>query len=72
MWEGLRNRLHNASTNLGGNKVTRKFTAYRPSPEEMVTQYVTVLITSRKKLIGTTENLTDDAMKTHCFTTLFI
>jgi len=36
----------------------------------MVTQYFTKLIAFRKKLIGTTENITDDAMKTHIFTTL--
>jgi hypothetical protein len=36
----------------------------------MVTQYSTKLIAFRKKLIGTTENITNDAMKTHIFTAL--
>jgi hypothetical protein len=47
----------------------RKFTTSRPSPDEMVTQYFTKLNTFRKKLIGTTENITDDTMKPHIFTT---
>jgi hypothetical protein len=47
-----------------------KFTASRPSQDETVTQYFTKLIAFRKKLIGTTENITDDAMKTHIITTL--
>jgi len=36
----------------------------------MITQYFAKLIAFCKKLIGTTKNLTDDAMKTHIFTTL--
>jgi hypothetical protein len=70
MWETLRDRLDNASTKLGRTQVLWKFTASRPSPDETVTQYFTKLIAFRKKLIGTTENITDDAMKTHIFTTL--
>jgi hypothetical protein len=35
-----------------------------------VTQYITKLITFGKKLISTTENITNDAMKTHIFTPL--
>ena len=70
MWEALRDRLDNASTKLGRTQVLRKFTASRPLADETVTQYFTKLIAFRKKLIGTTENITDDAMKTHIFTTL--
>jgi hypothetical protein len=70
MWEALRDRLDNASTKLGCTQVLRKFTASRPSPDETVTLYFTTLIAFHKKLIGTTENITDDAMKTHIFTTL--
>jgi len=70
MWETLRNRLDNTSTKLSRTQVLRKFTAARPSPDETVTPYFTKLIAFRKKLIGTTENITDDAMKTHIFTTL--
>jgi len=55
---------------LGCTQVLRKFTASRPSTDETVTQYFTKLIAFRKKLIGTTENITDDAMKTLIFTTL--
>jgi len=64
MWEALRDRLDNASRKLGRTQVLCKFTASRPSPDEMVTQYFTKLITFRKKLIGTTENITNDPMKT--------
>ena len=70
MWEALRDRLDNVSTKLGRTQVLQKFTSSRPSPDEMVTQYFTKLIAFCKKLIGTTENITDDAMKTHIFTTL--
>jgi hypothetical protein len=69
-WEVLRNSLENASTKLGRTQVLRKFTACRPSPDETVTHYFTKQIALRKKLIGTTENITDDVMKTHIFTTL--
>jgi hypothetical protein len=69
MWEALRDRLDNASMKLGRTQVLRKFTACRPSPDETVTQYFTKLITFRKRQIGTTEHITDDAMKTHIFTT---
>jgi hypothetical protein len=70
MWEALRDRLDNASTKLCRTQVLRKFTASRPSPDQTVTQYFTTLIAFCKKLIGTTENITDDARKTHIFTTL--
>jgi len=63
MRESLKDRLDNASTKLGCTQVLPKFTASRPSPDETVTQYFTKLIAIRKKLIGTTENITDDAMK---------
>jgi hypothetical protein len=70
MWEALRERLDNASTKLDRTQVLRDFTTSRPSPDETVTQYFTKQIAFSKKLIGTTENITDDAMKTHIFTTL--
>jgi hypothetical protein len=70
MWEALRNRLDNASTKLGRTQVLRKFTSSRPSPDAMVTLYFTKLMAFRNKLIGTTKNITDDAMKTQIFTTL--
>jgi hypothetical protein len=70
MWEALRDRLDNPSTKLGGTRVLRMFTASRPSQDEMVTQYFTKLIALRNKLIGTTENITDDAMQAHISTTL--
>jgi hypothetical protein len=55
---------------LGRTEVLQKFTAFRPSPDETVTQYFTKLFAFGKKLFGTTENITDDTMKTHIFTTL--
>jgi hypothetical protein len=48
----------------------QKFTVSRPSPDETMTQFLTTLIAFCKKWIGTTENITDDAMTTHIFTTL--
>jgi len=71
LWEALRDRLYNASTKLGRTQVKRKFTGSQPSPDKMVTQYFTKLIAFRKKLIGSTENITDDAMKIQIFTTQF-
>jgi hypothetical protein len=70
MWETLRDRLDNLSTKLGRTEVLRKFTATRPSPDETVTQYFNKQIAFGKKLIGTTENITDDAMKRPIFITL--
>jgi len=70
MWEERRDRLDNASTKLGRSQVLRKFTASRPSRDETVTQYFAKLITFHKKIIGTTENITDDTMKTQIFTNL--
>jgi hypothetical protein len=70
MWDALRDRLDNASTKLGRTQVLRKFTTFRPSPDETASQYFTKLIAFCKKLIGTTENITNDAMETHIFTTL--
>jgi hypothetical protein len=70
LWEAFRDRLDNAPMKLGWTQVLRKFTASRPSPEEMVTQYCTKSITFQMKLIGRTENITDDPMKTHINTTL--
>jgi hypothetical protein len=71
MWEARRDRFDNASTKLGHTQVLGKFTATRPSPDETGTQYFTKLIAFYKMLIGTTANITDDAMKTHIFTTLY-
>jgi hypothetical protein len=70
MWEALTNRLDNASTKLGRTQVLQKFTASRLSQDETVTQYFTKLIAFHQKLVNTTENITDDAIKTHLFTTL--
>jgi hypothetical protein len=70
MWEALRDRLGNASTKFDRPQVLRKFTTSRPLPGEKVTQYFNKLIAFRKKLIGTTENITDDVMKIHIFITL--
>jgi hypothetical protein len=70
MWEALMDQLDNASKNLGYTKVPRMFSPSRPLPDERVTQYFTKLIAFSKKLIGTSENITDDVMKTHIFTTL--
>jgi len=70
MWKARRDLIDNASMKLGRTQVLWKFTTSRPSPDKTVTQYFTKLIAFRKKLIGTTENITDDAMKTHIFTTL--
>jgi len=46
-----------------------KFTTSQPSPDETVTQYLTKPIAFHKKLMGTTENITDDVIETHIFTT---
>jgi hypothetical protein len=70
MWEALRNRFDNASTKLGCTEVLQMFTTSRPSPDEMVTLYFNKLIAFGKKLNGTTENITDEAMKIHILTTL--
>jgi len=67
MWEALRDRLDNASPKLGRTQVMQKFTASRPSQDKTVTQHYTKLIAFRKNLIGTTINITNDAMKTHIF-----
>jgi hypothetical protein len=46
------------------------FTASRPSSDETVTQYFIRLIAFRKKLVGTTEQISYNTTKTHIFTTL--
>jgi hypothetical protein len=70
MWETLGDQLDNGSTKLGCTQVLRKCTASRLLPDDTVLQYITKLIAVRKKLIGNTENITIDAMKTQIFTTL--
>jgi len=57
-------------TILECTQVLRKVTASRPSPVKKVTQSFTNPIAFHKKFIATTENITDDAMKTHICTTL--
>jgi len=69
MWEALWDQLDNVSMKVGCTQVLRKFTASRPLPDKTVTQYFTKLIALCKKLIGTTENITNNPMKTHIFTT---
>jgi hypothetical protein len=70
MWEALRDRIGNASSILCRTQVLRKSTASQPSRDVTVTKFFTKLIAFRKKLIATTENITDDAMKTTIFITL--
>jgi hypothetical protein len=70
MLQVLSDKLANASTKLGRTQILQKFAASRPSPDETVTQFLTKPIAFCKKLIGTTVNLTNDAMKTDIFTTL--
>jgi hypothetical protein len=70
MWQALRDGLDNASMKLSHTQVLRKFTTSQQSPDKMVTQYVTKSITICQKLIGNTENITHDAMKTRIFTIL--
>lgn len=72
MWEELSVQFDNATTTLGHSKALRKFTAARPLNDETLTKYYFTLIACRCMLIGTTENLTDDAMKKHIFRTLYI
>jgi hypothetical protein len=45
------------------------FTASQSLPDDTVTQYLTKLIVFGTKLIGTIENITEHAMKTHICTT---
>jgi len=71
MWKPLRDRLDNASMNVVRTQVLRKFTASRPLPDDTVTQDFNKLMVFPKKLIGSRENITDDTMKTHIFTTLY-
>jgi len=68
--EALRDWLDNTATKLGCTQVLQMFTTSQPLPDEPVSQYFTILITFRKKVIGTTENITDNTMKTHIFITL--
>jgi hypothetical protein len=60
MREALRDRLNNASTKLVLTQVLQKITTSQPLPDETVIQYFTKLIAFHKKLIGTTENKTND------------
>jgi len=61
-WEPLRHRLDSPSGKHGCTQALRKFTAFRPSPDETVTKYFSKLINFCKKLIATTDNITDGAM----------
>jgi len=70
MRETPRDQLDNASTKLGRPQVRRKFTTYERSRDKTVTQYLTKPTAFRMQLLGTTENITNDAKKTHMFTTL--
>jgi hypothetical protein len=60
----LSDRFDDASTDLGQIYVVWKFTTCQPSPDRKVNQYCIEPITFGKKLIGTTDNITDDTMKT--------
>jgi hypothetical protein len=62
-------RLQNESTKLGHTQILMKFTASRLSPDETITQYFTKSVAFFKKLIGTTENITDETLKSLHFTT---
>jgi hypothetical protein len=69
MWEALTDRLDNVSKTLCRTQVLQKFTASQPSPDEMVTLYLTKSISFHTKLIGTPEYITDEAIKIQIFTT---
>jgi len=68
MWEALWNQLYKASMKPGCSLVLLKFTSFWQSGDDTITQYTTKLIIICKKQIGTTENITDDVLKTHIFT----
>jgi hypothetical protein len=63
MWESLQNRFDNAATLVGRTRILRNFAASWPLTDEMITQYFTRLIAFRKKLIGTTEQISAETMK---------
>jgi hypothetical protein len=62
--KALSDWFDDASTDLGQIYVVWTFTTCQSSPDRMVNQYCIEPITFGKKLIGTTDNITDDTMKT--------
>ena len=70
MCEAIWDQLNTGSTKLGPTKVLKRFTASRSLPNRTVPQYPTNLIALCKKLIITSENITNDTMKTPIINTL--
>ena len=70
MCEAVRDLYDNASTKFGCTNILKMFTASRPSPDETLTQHFAEPNPFWKKLIGTTDNITEDAMETNIFTPL--
>jgi hypothetical protein len=70
MCEALWDQLDIVSKKLGRTQVMRKITSSQLLQDETVTPFFTTLLAFWQKLIGRTENSTDDTMKTHIFTTL--
>jgi hypothetical protein len=70
MWETLQSRLDNAASQVGRTQILRKFATARLSCDKKITQYLTRQIAIRKKLIVTPEQISEETMKTHIFTTL--
>ena len=70
MWESLQNRFDNVATQVRRIQIKQKFVLSWTLPDENITQYFTRLIAFRKKLIGTTQQISEESLKTYIFTTL--
>jgi hypothetical protein len=70
MWEILQNRLNNTTIKIGRTQILRSFHASRPIKDEGIEKYFTRLLDYRNELIGTPEEITDETLNTHIFTTV--
>jgi len=66
----LQGRLDNTTYQIGRTHIFYQFHALRPSKDEQITQYFTILMDLCKNPIGFHETISDKTMKIHLFCTM--
>jgi len=69
MWETLNQRLDTTTSYIGRTTIVTKFQNARPVAKESIGVYIARLQTYRLQLQGSTEEISDQALLTHVYTT---
>ena len=71
MWQILKERLDLTTSYFGRTAIVAQFQNARPTVGESISVYVTRLQAFQLQLQGSTEEITEQALRTHIYTTCY-